>query len=315
MKTLGGMAVILLLLAGLTVSFQNCSNTTLIQPQAPVILNIQGQTNWCLDGTLLGYTLDTFYVRNINISPWQGQFLADTDADGLPDAVELMVGFDPGNPRSRSGVLDSLCFNLSGTNSCPTVASGCDPTPAPLGISACEIQTLGLDKVNDNPTVGLDSDLDGIIDYFEIVGGTDPAVADANDDPDHDEILNHTEYERQSNPLFADANAPSGDLMSITSTQLTGAQVGSCAGEVWQLAIQHVPYAPDVGAFASNSATGVNQPHAAGQNILVAVVKLKPQTGTTGNAQIFYQTFLIDQKTSNLPIDGSSMQLAGEVLP
>lgn len=283
-----------------TLFFQNCSKAVLLPPQAlPSTLSLAGKTDWCISGSLQGYTLDTFYVRNVSIVPWLGQFLPDSDADGLPDSVELEVGFDPSKPRSRSGALDSLCFNLSGTNACPVVPNSCNSSiSSPIGLSECDILALRLDQIQGHPTQGLDSDRDGIIDYFEMIAGTNPKVADSTADPDHDKILNQTEFTRQSNPLYADASAPSEILMDIRAEQLIGEQAAGCNGEVWQLAINHVPFLPSIGT-----------------NSLVAVVKLKPKTGNSGNSMIYYQTFILDANLKSINLNANSMIKAGEVLP
>lgn len=296
--------------------FQNCSKAVLLPPEAlPLILNVAGKTEWCLSGALQGYTLDTFYVRNVSIMPWLGQFLPDSDSDGLPDSVEREVGFDPTNPRSRSGALDSLCFNLSGTNSCPAVPSTCNPTSGPLGMSECDIIALRLDQIQGHPNQGLDSDRDGIIDYFELISGTNAKVSDNTADPDHDKILNQSEFNRQSNPLFADVSASAEILMDTRAEQLTGQQATSCTGEVWHLAINHVPFLLHTEANSSNINEGVFRSHGTAQNTLVAVVKLKPKTGNTGNAFIYYQSFLVDVNVRNINLNGEAMLKAGEVLP
>jgi hypothetical protein len=299
---------------GAFLCFQNCARTGLETPQLASTLNASGETSWCLQDDLNGYTVESFYVRNVNVVPWLGNLVADSDADGLPDSVEKQVGFDPQNPRSRSGALDRVCYNLGDNgNSCPMVAATCDPTPNALGMAPCDIQTLQLDQVYQHPTQGLDTDKDGIPDYIEILAGTDPKVIDNDQDPDHDEILNQDEIARGSNPFFADADLPTSLLTKANSQHLTGAAASNCSGELWQFEVDHIQYVPTL-AISSN-APGPLQSHNANENIILMVIKLRPNSGVSGNAKLYYQTFIVDSLSTTLPLDSSQLQLAGEVLP
>jgi Bacterial TSP3 repeat len=312
------LAVLFLLSVAGLLGFQNCANVGISKSQVEE-LSVSGSSILCLDNQsqLQNYTLETFYVRNINVIGWKGQFVADSDGDGLPDDVETAVGFDPTNPHSRSVVLDRVCFDASDSNSCPHISTNCSAVPSPLGISQCEIVNLGLDQLYQHPTSGLDSDKDGIIDYFEILGGTSPVKNDALADPDNDGILNQVEYQRQSNPLYSDANAPLSSLVQANAQLLTADQAPSCAGEAWNLSIDKLPYLATMAVTSSADPRGVFRSHSGAENVIAVVVKLKPKTGFTSslNSKIYYQTLVVSPNRSSLGFDVNSFVLAGEVLP
>jgi hypothetical protein len=103
-------------------------------------------------------------------------------------------------------------------------------------------------------------------------------------------------------------------LINANAEQLVGAAANGCAGEAWQFTIDHVPYV-NAPMFVSNVTQGVFQSRGAGQNVVVAVMKLRPKPGFTDNARIYYQTFVIDPNTTKLSFNVNSFQEAGEVQP
>jgi cell wall-associated NlpC family hydrolase len=130
----------------------------------------------------------------------------DTDADMLPDFFEVKYGLAPDNPDTDGdGITDGYELIVLGTS--PELAdSDFDGIADGLELS------LGLNPlVADNPDVDApfvvpahlanDSDGDGISDWGEELGGTDPDDPDTDDDGDldGDELMDGTD------PLSADA--------------------------------------------------------------------------------------------------------------
>ncbi len=100
----------------------------------------------------------------------------DTDGDGMSNAYELQYGFD----------------RLEASDASPDVDGD--------GLS-----NLQESVQNTNPH-SLDSDADGLPDFYEANHGTQPAVADASDDPDGDSFTNAQEYAAGTEPLDADSD-------------------------------------------------------------------------------------------------------------
>ena len=309
-------AFVALVSLGALLFFQNCSRTPLERPTEVFTLASTGKTAWCLKDDLLGYTVETYYARNLNVLPWIGSFSVDSDADGLPDGVEASLGFNPVDPYSRSGALDRVCYNSgNNTKDCPSVPTACSSTPNALGISECDLKALELDLITGHPDQGLDTDKDGIPDYFEILSGISPAIYDSAQDPDHDNYLNQDEILRGSNPFFGDPNTDPKLLMQTHAEKITGPDASSCAGEAWEFSIDNVQFAPNAVSYTSSVDSGVSLSHGAGENVIAVVIKLRPKAGVSGNARLFYQAFVINAKTENLPFDTNSFTAAGEVLP
>lgn len=311
------MAGVVAITAGVLLCFQNCARTPLERPIHVVTMNSSGHTDWCLDGALSGFTVETFYARNVNVVSWVGNFYPDSDADGLPDFLEdQMPGFSSTNPHSGSPkLLDRVCYNAGNqTGTCTSVPNICNGTPGALGLSECDLQVLRRDQLN-QPGRGLDTDQDGAPDYFEVLAGTDSGVYDSNQDPDHDNVLNLEEISRGSNPFYSDAGLSATNLMDSRAEKLTGADANGCTGEAWRFTIKHVQYVPTL-ENAPNG-TGVLQHHREGDNVVVAVIKLHPMAGfmingTAPNAKFYYQTFTVNLSTHTLPLTVNSFQ---EVLP
>ncbi len=173
----------------------------------------------------------------------------DLDLDGLSNVEEYQNGCNPSNGDTDTDLLGDLEeIDTYGTN--PLV----DDTDRDLLEDGYEVLTLGTsplltDSDNDSLTDGFevlqfgsdptlfDTDSDGMSDYEEYLAGTDPLVADANDDEDGDGLSNIEEWnlgtdifdmdsdsdgvsdfdEIQSgrNPLWYDVPLPIGELTVI----------------------------------------------------------------------------------------------------
>ena len=110
-----------------------------------------------------------------------GQFIADTDGDGLLDGVEVLIGLDPLDPDS-----DGDGFN-DGIDLCPFDNSA---------------DNLDFDQDGLGDTCDLDDDNDGVSDTQEGIDGTDPMDADS----DNDGLNDGDEKAVGSDPLVIDTD-------------------------------------------------------------------------------------------------------------
>ena len=112
----------------------------------------------------------TYYIKNLyvishnNYVDENGNQVIDSDADGLSDEEERMLGFDPSNPRSNVAgnngrCLDSI-FKLYGCESVRPCDSSTDLDAD--GLNQCEEMTISTDPRNP------DSDFDSLPDLLEV---------------------------------------------------------------------------------------------------------------------------------------------------
>lgn len=149
--------------------------------------------------------LQSFSARNTNARVLAGELMIDTDADGIPDAIETTYG---GDPRA----VDTDGDDWSDAFERALASEGFDPIdpsrPAVRcldatdldgdGLRDCEEDYLGTDARNP------DTDGDRILDGVELVMGTDPLAADQDDDLDFDGISNGDEIRGGSDPMRPD---------------------------------------------------------------------------------------------------------------
>lgn len=128
----------------------------------------------------LGYPL----AVNTNIVIQGSSILLDSDGDGVADELEIQLGWDPNNARSQ-GIFDGLCYHLlKGTNCTPTNPARCTQDLG-YGLKQCDADKLA-ELGAKTPLTGFDSDSDGVIDYIEIIRGTNPIQSDIGIDSDGD---------------------------------------------------------------------------------------------------------------------------------
>lgn len=299
-------------------AFQNCSKVPLEAESRSQVYYASANGKICLTGSYDKYTVDSFYVVNLNTSFKDAELQADSDADGLSDADEVQKGFDPLNRRTSSQLLDSICLDLSGSNDCAANKPSCTNTPNKFGLTDCDYKSLGLQQLYQHPDQGLDSDKDGIPDLIEVLRGTLPNVADDTGDPDHDLILNKTEITKGTNPLYADNNDSLSTRVISSISKNTGDK--SCTGESWTMKIDQVPFVP-VEEFTDPydkmvPAGGLTLSHEKDENIAVVVLKIRPLLGTAGNAIILFKSLRLAPPTGlDFSLDFSQFSKAGEVQP
>lgn len=213
---------------------------------------------------------------NINRVQYDGGFEADTDADGIADKEEIKIGFDPLNPRTK-GVLDSLCqragFDVS---SCQAPAS-CTVTEVGVGLNDCDIKFAS--TYFGKTLNGFDSDSDQIIDYVEIIRGTNPALADMQNDMDRDGVSNIKEI---ISGTGVNNKSKSGETESVKfdwKKSKTTQGCGTAAEENYDFNFSQVPISPGLN-YRDIQGGKIDLSHKGEENIYLVFYLTEPR-GTT----------------------------------
>ncbi len=224
-------------------------------------------------------------VSNRHALPSAEGPIPDTDADGLSDTEEPLVGTDPlVADTDADGIGDLievlLGLDLDGLDE-PTVCQTLEPPEADTdhdGLSDCEELLIGTDRSL------VDTDGDGLPDRLELVFGTNYLVRDAEGDPDADGVSNAEEIRNHTDPQSTDAathlssayryevedaglvtESTASDLEQLTGVTISAVSAGTTAGLgvlfwdadaetlAWQDAFDPSPGTPiEVGAGGSH---------------------------------------------------------------
>jgi hypothetical protein len=144
-----------------------------------------------------------FLAFNRNVVVRAGQFLADSDGDGVADPDELARGLDPTLPDTdQDGLMDGieLRMGLDPTPGHVDAIPGCNAALDEDGdrLNTCEERVLGTDSCV------ADTDGDGLPDLVEALAYTNPLVPEDLLDSDRDGLPNISEVEAHGDPLSAD---------------------------------------------------------------------------------------------------------------
>ncbi|MBK9038497.1 MAG: hypothetical protein IPL83_04920 [Bdellovibrionales bacterium] len=238
------------------------------------------------------YQADFVMAINMTTIRRNGQLLADSDMDGLPDGEEIAKGFDPLNPRSQVlGVLDGICDRLGGVANCQQKRSLfiCESTLFnSAGLSDCDIKILELDKLGKGPSFGLDTDGDGMPDLIELVKGTDPVFRDMNDDPDGDGQATQAELLAGTDPFANEGPLTIADRARIQTKYVGQAQDDpTCNFGAWRMDLEFVPVS------ATSAVTQAHSPefaHGENTHLLFLFYRLNAMNAN-GEASRFFGTF------------------------
>jgi hypothetical protein len=197
------------------------------------------------------YKPDIYSMINLNVSRIKGELTVDSDSDGLSDDLEISLGYDPGNPRSKvPGVLDGICERLGGQEECTKKRNliSCQNTKYDsLGLSDCDYKILGLHSVKpalSGGGLGVDTDGDGLPDYIEIIKGTNPAQPDMLLDPDQDGVLNRDEILNGTDLYFSDKNLVPLDQLNHYELQYNPKPTALCEYGEWQMNLKTIQASP-----------------------------------------------------------------------
>ncbi len=193
--------------------------------------------------------LVSFMAHNHSALEEGGAWVLDTDMDGLSDPAEEALGTEPRAPDSDfpdgDGYTDLVEARLLGAGFDPLdpalPAVGCADTDDfdGDGLRNCEEDALGTDRRLP------DTDGDGVIDWLELAGGTDPLRDDALEDMDFDGASNFDEVRGGTNPAEADAAAFRADRIRYGLTDLGLDRVPQQNGRLderhcYEFSVEHV---------------------------------------------------------------------------
>jgi len=298
--------------AALTLVFQNCGNIKVSDPIEVMASNAKtGVGYFCVPS---GYTLETFFITNLNLKASKYGLAIDTDGDGLSDAEEDSAGYDKMKRRSADKVLDSICDDLNYGVDCEKFTLSCDPAQSEYGINECDKMALNV-TMNIQTGAGIDSDKDGIPDILEVRINSFPNLSDSTNDLDFDLANNIAEAELGSSSRLSNKEIDPRHLVQITKTKLTSSP--SCAsGEYWQFTVENLPTVP-VNAFLDDQLSAFSFSHAENENVVQTFVKIKPVSSTTANAKTFSSVQLVTYDRNDLDkafvFDQAQLVPAGEV--
>jgi hypothetical protein len=145
------------------------------------------------------YRLASALVFNRHTLLRNGELVADSDSDGLDDALEQQLGLDPANPDSDGdGYRDGIEYFTPGGLDPRTADDGCAGDAAldrdRDGLRDCEERASGTLPLNP------DSDGDLVLDGLEVLLGTAPTRDDTNSDDDLDGVANLDEVRFHLDP-------------------------------------------------------------------------------------------------------------------
>lgn len=292
--------------------FQNCGKLDIKSPETVLASNFKtGQGYLCIEQ---GYTLDTFFITNMNIKYTTQGLLKDTDGDGLADSEETTIGYDPFKRRSASTVLDSICNDLNYGVDCSKFTQSCNTDHNEFGLNECDIAALNLEQ-SIQVGAGIDSDKDSVPDYLEIRIQSFPNLFDAYNDLDLDKVNTIGEGELGSSTRHSNNNVDPKNLIKISKTKLQNTP--ECSnGEYWQINILNLPVL-SVEGYSDTFVGKSNFSHQANQNVLLNFLKIKPINNAGANAKIFSATQLVDYDPDNIDtkfsFDQNLLMPAGEV--
>ncbi len=276
--------ILLLMLSAviLPLAFQNCGNQTKIsrvEQSSYASAFATATARICLPANEV---LETLIVRNINAKVVDSRLLADSDGDGIDDMQEVEIGTNSLQRRSSGKVLDSICHQVDYSAECHGLQLTCSSVLMDFGLNSCDIEALQLNTFYAHPNQGLDTDKDGIADYFEIMAGTFPNVRDSTADLDQDVVPNMTEIERGTNPRQPDQYVPEEYLVKVQKSKLPPTL--ACAGDMWDVAIENVPLVHNL-AYLTDADSDFN--HQADENLIFVNLKTRPRLGSTANAKMY----------------------------
>jgi hypothetical protein len=308
------------------------------------------QTALCdlvISSSAIEYRPDSVSALNLTTTRYQGQLVADSDMDGVPDVREEELGWDPSNPRSLNigGVLDGICQRLGGEQNCRTKRNSiqCDSrVRSGVGITECDFKMLGLESLpafNEIKSLlpneplkrlmAVDSDRDGMIDFVEIVKGTDPATKDMNNDPDSDGVSNLNEMINGTDPFVSDANIPKVKLNDIqVSYTKEKDPEGLCQSGSWKISVNQlqttfVAQLPEIAGSTDLTTSVLN--HNSNEHVIMLLYRMNPLNSVVPIAEFYYSlvpfiyTIDFDGKEQMTPVEDYVSQKAfvqlGKVQP
>jgi hypothetical protein len=210
------------------------------------------------------HVITNAYVINMNAAPslLTGELQVDTDGDGISDADEIRLGYDPNN-RTSKGVCSDLIYYKLGN--CPSsCASGQQYVDSDHdGASDCDELNMGTSPIL------FDSDGDGIPDGLELRIGSNPLdPTDALLDYDNDGANTLQEAKRQTSVYFNDSARTNLPVVTLNS-------VGQQNGEsCYTLTVDNLPLFKTPAISPQNTMTDLV--HGENQNVIKVLLFQQP---------------------------------------
>lgn len=311
-----GAVVLSLIGAFLLFGFQNCGSQARLVPiekSSYSSKSLSASARICLPSNEV---LETLIVRNINAKLVDAKLLMDSDGDGLDDAQEAQIGTNPFARRSSGKVLDSICRQVDYSAQCQGLQLACSNIAMDFGLNNCDIEALQLNTFFGHPNQGLDTDKDGVSDYFEIAAGTFPNVSDASADLDQDFIPNVVEIEVGGNPRQPEQNVPDEFYVKVEKSKMPPSL--GCSGDMWDVEVQHIPLVYTQ-PYLTDTQLIFN--HAENENVILINLKTRPRLGSLGNAKMYLLARKVQLPTSEQPqsldfnFTFTDFQTLGEIEP
>lgn len=214
---------------------------------------------------------------NINRVQYENDFEPDSDADGLSDKEEIKLGFDPLNARSK-GVLDSLCTRAGFSFTNCAAPAACIQDYRGFALTDCDIKFAS--AYFGKTLNGYDTDLDQIVDFIEIIRGTNPVAADMQFDTDKDGVTNIREIINGSS--VTNKVAPEDDDL-IRFNWGKSTQASTCAStseEPYAFSFQQAPVTTGL-SYTDPLPGKVNFSHSGTENIYLVVYLTEPRGSST----------------------------------
>lgn len=295
----------------LVLQFQNCGDISIKDAEIPQqvetglgIVEAKICPSLSSAGQNVMYRVSPVYVLNLTTSHHQGQLLVDSDADGIPDAIEENLNLSATNRRTR-GLLDSVCLK---TGVC-SVPVGCNNQSVSPGLTDCDLSPFRATGSSIGVT-GLDSDRDSIPDLIELLRGTNLVVSDAE--------LNMVKIIRGH-----DVNSPNEIPYSerlIYSVEPTNE---TCNGmqSVQKIKINQLPLVKtlavtDPQIYQSPSGQSIDFSHREGENLIAFIYIAEPQIGTAPK-ELYFQMLKIHHEESqgDYILQADDFIFLGEIQP
>ncbi len=221
------------------------------------------------------YAYRAYQVSAVNINRLQvdDHFEADSDADGISDKEELQLGFDPANPRTK-GVLDILCKRAGFSSKNCTAPATCKKDYNGFALTDCDVQFAS--GYFGKTLTGYDTDLDQVVDFIEIIRGSNPAQADMQDDNDGDGVSNVREL---INGTGLNTKDPVEESKHTRFVWSKSAEKNACANtseENYLFNFTQVPITPG-NSYTDKNADKIDFSHKADENVYLFLYLTEPQ--------------------------------------
>lgn len=250
----------------------------------------------------VSYSLKNLYAVNLTALAERDSISSDTDMDGLSDAKESEMGFDPLSQRSGR-YLDALCFRAKKSQTeCDSISANltCNKDlSAGLGLSGCDLM-FGASLFG-APLTGIDSDSDFIPDYLEIVRSLHPGRSDAQDNPMVDGVSNFEKIIRGLDINSSQTLFPIEDEKTIKidyQENTSGCGSDLQARRLYDYFIDRLPLV-ETKNYVDDLSSGLSLSHKENENVILVFSYWQADGGVAAPNKIYGQKILINHRAES----------------